>query len=57
MILKEMLRLAALAGLPLTAVSQIAPRTAPIPADALEMVTGPIRILDTPQSRDLLFSF
>ena len=45
------LRLTAVLSLPLAGLCQMTPRTAPIPRDPLEMVTGPIQLLDTPETQ------
>jgi hypothetical protein len=41
------IRLIALAALSLAALCQTIPRTAPIPNDPLEMITGPVQVVDT----------
>jgi hypothetical protein len=51
MVSRGILWLMAAGGLPLAVFCQNAPRTAPIPSDALELVTGAIRAADTPASR------
>jgi hypothetical protein len=56
MVPKGILWLIAAGGLSLAVFGQTAPRniptTAPIPGDALEMVTGPIQVADTPAGRE-----
>jgi hypothetical protein len=52
MVSKGMLRLIAAGGLSLATFGQSTPRIAPIPNDPLELVTGQIQAVDTPESRD-----
>jgi hypothetical protein len=47
-----MLWLIAAVGLSSVAFGQTEPRIAPIPSDPLEMVTGPIQVVDTPAGRE-----
>jgi hypothetical protein len=54
MISKGILWLIAGVGLPLVAFGQHGPRTAPVPSDPLELVTGQIQAADTPASREAI---
>ena len=54
MISKGMLRLIAAGGLSLATFGQSTPRMAPIPSDPLELVSGQIQAVDTPESRDAI---
>lgn len=48
----RVLRLIAVGGLPLLVFGQNAPKMAPVPADPLELVTGPVQRVATPAERD-----
>ena len=52
MVSKGMLRLIMAGALSLAALGQSTPRMAPIPGDPLELVSGQIQAVDTPESRD-----
>lgn len=51
MTFKGMLQLAAVLGLPLASSAQIIPAKVPVPNDPLELVTGPVQVADTAESR------
>ena len=51
-LLKRMLRLTVWGCLPLTALSQYAPKIAPVPRDPLELATSQIESASTPESRE-----
>jgi hypothetical protein len=54
-IFKRLLPLIIIVGLPVAALCQhAAQRMAPVPNDSLEMVTGPIQVIDTPEGRDAI---
>ena len=48
---QRILALAPVVGLALTLLGQTSPPTVPVPADPLELVTGPIQSADTPDAR------
>src|SRR5579872_2962399 len=48
----KMFWLIAAGALPLAAVPRSSPRMAPVPADPLELVTGPVQTASTPEARD-----
>jgi len=54
MVSRRMLRLIAAGGLSLATFGQSTPRMAPIPSDPLELVSGQIQPVDTPESRDAI---
>jgi hypothetical protein len=52
MVAKTICWLIASGGISLTALGQIVPRTAPVPGDPLELVTGPVQTVETRADRE-----